>query len=233
MESADYIALVLVYLIIIVSLAASKILEKKSSKIDTRKVVHIGVGNFVFVWWMFSEPWIMEVFFAVPFTIILFFAMFKNTAVGRSDLGDLARNKGHKTGLFLYALSIVILVALCFGEHWTAASIGIVAMTYGDGFGSIIGKRFGKHKLINGKSFEGSFSVFAVTVVVSLVVVAFYGYLASQGLYSGSVDGIIPGWAACLLAGALTSIIELVTPGELDNLLNALLVAGAMVLLGL
>ena len=232
METQDYVALFLVYLIIAASLGLSMYLERKGSAADTRKVVHIGVGNFVFVWWMFTEGWIMLAFFTVPFAIILFLAMLKDNVVSRSKLGELS-NKGHKTGLFFYAITITILVVLC-PDHWTAASIGIVAMTYGDGFGSIIGKRFGKHKTFNGKSLEGSLGVFAFTAAMSAAVILFYGLLASSGWYpAGAYDAMVPAWAACLAAGALASVIEAVSKGFFDNLAVPLLVTLAMVLLGM
>ena len=232
METQDCVALVLVYLIIAASLGISMYLEKKGSSVDTRKVVHIGVGNFVFVWWMFTENWIMLAFFTVPFGIVLFLAMLKDNAISRSKLGTLS-NQGHKTGLFFYAVTITILVIACSG-HWTAASIGVVAMTYGDGFGSVLGRRFGKHKTFNGKSLEGSLGVFALTAVMAAVVILFYGLLASAGLYpAGAYGGIVPIWAACLIAGALASAIEAVSKGFFDNLAVPLIVALAMALLGL
>ena len=232
METQDCVALVLVYLIIAASLGISMYLEKKGSAVDTRKVVHIGVGNFVFVWWMFTENWIMLAFFTVPFAIVLFLAMLKDNAVSRSKLGTLS-NQGHKTGLFFYAVTITILVIAC-PDHWTAASIGVVAMTYGDGFGSVIGRRFGKHKTFNGKSLEGSLGVFALTAVMAAVVILFYGFLASAGFYpAGAYGGIVPIWAACLIAGALASVIEMVSKGFFDNLAVPLIVTLAMALLGL
>ncbi len=232
METQDCVALVLVYLIIAASLGISMYLEKKGSAVDTRKVVHIGVGNFVFVWWMFTENWIMLAFFTVPFAIVLFLAMLKDNAISRSKLGTLS-NQGHKTGLFFYAVTITILVIAC-PDHWTAASIGVVAMTYGDGFGSVIGRRFGKHKTFNGKSLEGSLGVFALTAVMAAVVILFYGFLASAGLYpAGAYGGTVPIWAACLIAGALASVIEMVSKGFFDNLAVPLIVTLAMALLGL
>jgi phytol kinase len=232
METQDCVALVLVYLIIAASLGISMYLEKKGSAVDTRKVVHIGVGNFVFVWWMFTENWIMLAFFTVPFAIVLFLAMLKDNAISRSKLGTLS-NQGHKTGLFFYAVTITILVIAC-PDHWTAASIGVVAMTYGDGFGSVIGRRFGKHKTFNGKSLEGSLGVFALTAVMAAVVILFYGFLASAGLYpAGAYGGMVPIWAACLIAGVLASVIEMVSKGFFDNLAVPLIVTLAMALLGL
>ncbi len=232
MEPQDWIALGLVYLIIIVSLSVSMYLEKKGSAIDTRKVVHIGVGNFVFVWWMFTEGWVMLAFFTVPFALILFLAICKNNAVSRSKLGDLS-NQGHKTGLLFYAITIAILVILC-PDHWSAASVGVVAMTYGDGFGSVIGKKFGRHKIINGKSLEGSFGVFALTFAVSMCVLLFYGFLASSGYYpAGAYGGIVPAWAACAIAGLIAAVVEVISSGVYDNLAVPLTVTLAMVLLGL
>jgi phytol kinase len=182
---------------------------------------------------MFDNAWVMEAFFAVPFAIILFFAMLKDNAISNSALGDISQNKGHKQGLFLYVVSIVILVALCFNEHWTAASIGIVAMTWGDGFGSIIGKRFGKHSLIKGKSLEGTLAVFTVTVIVSLVLVAFLGMVGLPDPTGIRLTASIPMWACCIVAGATVSVTEMVSPGWMDNIVNCMAVTGVMILLGL
>ena len=60
----NVIGLILVYAVIAVSLLVSVHLKRNGSKIDPRKVTHIGVGNFVFIWWMFSEGWVMLAFFA-------------------------------------------------------------------------------------------------------------------------------------------------------------------------
>jgi len=228
----DFIALALVYAIIIVSLAISFTLDKRGTSIDTRKIIHIGIGNFVFVWWMFSASWIMLVFFTVPFTVLLFFAMMKDNAVAKSKIGEIS-NKGHKTGLFFYAISITVLVALFF-DHWVAASIGIIAMTYGDGFGSIIGKKYGRHKIINGKSAEGSMGVFFGTAIMTTVILLFYTFLVTNGYYPrGDVIASVSIWIIPLIAGAFTSIIELLSPGAYDNLIIPLSVSALMVLLGL
>lgn len=233
MVTDDYIALVLVYLIIACSLGLAMLAERRTSW-DSRKIVHIGVGTFVFVWWMFSENWIMLVFFTVPFAVLLFLAMLKDNAVSRSKLGELSQEKGHKTGLFLYAITITIMVLFFFGDHWVAASVGIVAMTWGDGMGSVVGRRFGKHKWFKGKSMEGSLGVFLATVVMAAVVIGFYGMLASQGCYpAGAYDACIPAWAACIAAGAIAAVLEAVCPGEVDNLAIPIVVAVVMVAIGL
>lgn len=233
MTTEDIIALALVYLIIVVSLGVSLTCKKKGVKVDYRKIVHIGVGNFVFVWWAFSASWIMLVFFVIPFAVVLAFAMMKDNKVAKSEIGELS-HAGHTEGLFLYAVSIGILVFFLFTDHWTAATIGIVAMTYGDGFGGVIGKRFGKHRLLEGKSLEGSIGVFAATAIVSAVVLLFYGWLITSGYFPrGDVTGLIPWWGLALTAGATCAVLEAVTPGRVDNLANSIGTAVVMVLLGL
>ncbi len=239
MNVQDIIALVVVYLIIAASLGLSLYVQKKGINWDNRKIIHIGVGSFIYVWWAFTANWIMLVFFAVPFAIILFLAMFPGNPVSDSKLGEVTNDMGHRYGLFLYVVTINILVAFFFddgclgGEHWLASSIAIVGMTRGDGYGSIVGKKFGKHKIINGKSLEGTFAVFAATFVFSIIVIVFYGYLASQGLFLGKTVEIVYGILCAAVAGIIAAIVEAVCPGDIDNLLIPMCILGGMCLLGL
>ena len=233
MITQDYIGLVLVYAIILASLGIALLVERIDPSINVRKIVHVGVGNFVLVWWMFSAGWIMLAFFAVPFALVLFLAMFKNNLVAKSKLGELTKEKGHVTGLFFYVVSIAVMIVFFFPEHWLAASIGIVAMTYGDGMGSVIGRRFGRHKIINGKTLEGSFGVFIGTFVAASIITMLYVWLSSNGHYVGDVSAIIPLWSTCALIGLWSAFLEAVCPGEYDNLAISITSAIILVLLGL
>ena len=236
METQDIVALILVYLIIVAALLLSQYVQKKGINWDCRKIVHIGVGSFIYVWWAFTANWIMLAFFAVPFAIVLFFAMFPGNPISDSKLGELTNDMGHRYGLFLYVVSICLLVAFFF-DHWLAATIAIVAMTRGDGFGSIIGRKYGKHKLLHGKSLEGSLAVFGATFIVSLIIVAFYGFLATQGLFGvhfrGPTVEMVAGIGYCLVAGVLASVIEAAAPGDFDNLLIPMIIAIVLVTLGM
>lgn len=234
MLTQDIIGLIMVYSIIATSLCISIHLHNKGSKIDSRKITHIGVGNFIFVWWMFSQGWIMLAFFAIPFAIILFIVMIGNNPLSKTELGDISNNLGHRSGLFLYVVSIMILI-LFFFDHWLAATLGIVAMTYGDGSGSIFGRRFGKHKTINGKSLEGSMGVFLMTSLVSGIIILFYTFLSNDvsWAHTDTVTATIPMWCVCLLSGVLTAIVETICPGNSDNLVIPISVALLCVTLGL
>ena len=249
MTTNDIIGLVLVYGLIVAALVVSLIVEKKCPNIDNRKVVHIGVGNFVFVWWMFTESWVMLAFFTVPFAIILFLAMFRGNAIGESKLGELTR-QGHNTGLFLYAITITVLVLFFFRdgwlsaifpdagrEHWLAASIAIMAMTYGDGFGSVVGRRIGKHKIIHGKSLEGSIGVFCATTIMACVMFALFSALDGLTLngitYFFDTSGIIPWFLIAPIAGLLSAVLEALCNGDYDNFVNPIIIGLVLVALGL
>ena len=237
MQVQDIVALIIVYLIIGSALALSQYVQKKGMNWDNRKVIHIGVGAFIYIWWAFTENWIMLAFFAIPFAIVLFFAMFPGNPVSDSKLGEVTNDMGHRYGLFLYVVSICIMVAFFF-DHWIAATVAIVAMTRGDGFGSIIGKKYGKHKLIHGKSLEGSIGVFAFTAGISFFVIMLYGFLYTTLpdygiLVNAATVGIVSAIGYSLLAGTIATVVEAVAPGDFDNLLISLCVAVPLVLLGL
>ena len=249
MTTNDIIGLVLVYALIVAALLLSLLVEKKLPNIDSRKVVHIGVGNFVFVWWMFTQSWVMLVFFTVPFAIILFIAMFRGNAISESKLGELTR-KGHNTGLFLYAITITVLVVFFFKdgllysifpdlgrEHWLAASIAIMAMTYGDGFGSVVGRRIGKHKIIHGKSLEGSIGVFFATTIMACIMFALFsainGITFNGITYMFDTAGLIPWFLIAPIAGLLSAVLEAICNGDYDNFVNPIIIGLVLVALGL
>lgn len=236
--TVDIVALILVYVYIGAVLGLSLYAEKHWPNIDNRKIVHIGIGNFVFIWWMFINQWVMLVFFTVPFAVILFIAMFKNNFISNSKLGELTR-KGHVTGLFLYVVSINILVIFFFKDHWVAASIAIIAMTWGDGFGSIIGRRWGKHKIIHGKSLEGSLGVLGATFIIGMITYVVFMAIGQADLVLwGSpiildTSLIIPWPLAILAASVLTAVLEAICNGDYDNFVNPLAVGALLWLLGM
>ncbi len=237
METQDIVALILVYLVIVAALVLSQFVQKHNINWDSRKIVHIGVGFFIYIWWAFTENWIMLAFFAIPFAIVLFFAMFPGNKISDSKLGELTNDMGHRYGLFLYVISICILVAFFF-DHWIAATVAIVAMTRGDGFGSVVGKKFGRHKILHGKSLEGSIGVFAATAIISFFVIMVYGFLYTTmpdyGIYVNAMTvGIVAAVGYSLLAGTIASVVEAIAPGDFDNILIPMCVAVPLVLLGL
>jgi phytol kinase len=230
--ASDAYGLVIVYLLIIVTLLLYVFLKRKDVCLDRRKMIHILIGNFVFIWWLFDSELPMLVFFTIPFMVLLFLSAPDSEVsfLRQSIIGE-ASQKGHSYGLFFYAVSITVLVAFFF-DHFIAASIGVIAMSYGDGFGSIVGRRMGKHPIKGSKTLEGSLGVFTATFIMTLVVVSFYDFIIGQGLYYTSFTGSFPLLLMAFIAGAFTAVVELYSPGEYDNLIIPISVALLMAILG-
>ena len=118
-------------------------------------------------------------------------------------------------GLVYYSITWTILAYLFF-DHMIVIAIGIFAMSYGDGFASLIGMKYGKHKyniVGDEKSFIGTFSMFLFTFITMLVAIVYYKMVQSSG-FEFSLISI--GFLA--LFAAVGAIVEGFTPKGLDNL---------------
>lgn len=183
---------------------ASAILRRfKQDPELVRKVVHIGTGNVLLIaWWLQIPTWLC-VTAGVTFTAIALASHYTNILPMIHDVG-------RKTyGVFYYALSITILVALFWDRHPQYAVIGVMVMSWGDGMAALIGKRFGKHTFVhmgNKRSFEGSFAMFATSLIVMLSIF-------------GSTHGIQPrDLGVAIPVAAIAAILEAYSPGGTDNI---------------
>ena len=119
-------------------------------------------------------------------------------------------------GLVYYSISWTVLAYLFF-DNPEVIAIGIFAMSYGDGFASLIGKRYGKTKYIffgDEKSYVGSFT---------MVIITFFMMIISLIYYSKSFTII----TILILAiiSIIAAIIEGITPKGLDNLSVPLIIS--------
>lgn len=163
---SQVIGLLLSYLflgaIIVVSVLAQKV--AKVSNDTTRKIIHIGVGNWIlFAFTLFQTPFYL-VFVPATFVIINFlsykFSLIKSMEQEESSLG---------TVWYAVSLLVLVLVGYYTGQKELAIA-GILVMAYGDGLAAVIGRKFGKNKqfpcFLN-KSVPG----FIAMVVISFVVI--------------------------------------------------------------
>lgn len=228
----ELVPTLLVYLLIAGVLALFLFLRTRKVNIDTRKVLHILTGNFVFIWWMYDSQLPMLVFFGLPFMLLLYLSSPRSRSLRmRSNMIGQVSAEGHSLGLFFYATTITVMILLFF-DNFVAASIGIIAMTYGDGFSSLVGKRFGTHEIYKGKTMEGTAAAFIATSVMTYVVLLFFDFLISGGYYTISSLSSMPFTVVALVAGLFVATVELFCPGEYDNLITPLATAALMVLLG-
>jgi phytol kinase len=187
---------VLVFLIIGIStlLQKTKVLNDEGA----RKFIHIGVSN----WWIlamifFDNIWLASI---APVTFIgLNYASYKMNLIKAMERGG----KGN-LGTVYFPISLLILVLFTFAINQPfIGAIGILILGYGDGLAAVVGTKYGKVKLRNGKSLEGTFTMFVSSFIVAIVLLT---------MYAPSVF-----YLAIIVAIAAT-LIELYTPKGLDNL---------------
>lgn len=195
---------------------------------NPRKVVHIATGGIVFFWWTFDSNLVMASLAAFPFVPLLLLSTPRSPVefLRQGPLGARA-SEGHPYGLVLYAVSWTTLAYFLF-DDLLAASVAIAAMSFGDGMGELVGRRFGRIRYMENRTLEGSIAVFAATMASVLVLSWFYfdliGY--SYGtqpemvlLFSASVAGLV-------------TVLEAATPGAVDNLVIPLVVGCYLHVLG-
>lgn len=169
-----------------------------------RKIVHIGTGNVILLaWWLHIPAWVGITASILASIVTLLSYQFPIlpgiNSVGRKSLGT-----------FFYAVSIGVLVAWFWSinqPHY--AVLGILVMTWGDGFAALIGQRFGKHTYTlwgTKKSWEGSLTMFLVSYIVSSSIL-----LAVQG-------NNLPTWLVSLTIASVATALEAFSLYGIDNL---------------
>jgi len=203
--SGDIAGVLLVYIYVAILLIVTEKLLDKWPELS-RKFLHIMVGNVAFLLPIFQTSWVMAFVAAGPF-ILFTFLMSPYTPI--KSIKGRTSAAGHSMGLVYYAITWTILAYLFF-DNMVIIAIGILAMSYGDGFASIIGIRFGKKKYNvfgDQKSYVGSFAMFVFTFITTVVALIYYGISLSSDV------------VLVLLGIALVAaVVEGLTPKGLDNL---------------
>ncbi|MGD1822938.1 MAG: diacylglycerol/polyprenol kinase family protein [Pleomorphochaeta sp.] len=213
MFSMIYIGLILIL---------AYLLKKKTKVKDefVRKTIHILTAN----WWIILVNYFDNILFAIAGPIC--FVFFNSLFVFYPNVGEKigCPNKKRNLGLVYYPFSVLILVLWVYTDVITlyAATIGVFAMGYGDGFAAIFGSLWGKKRIplpTGGKTYFGSIVMLIVCVISSFVVLS---VMTNFSINDKLLISIIVGVSAAFL--------EVVTPLGLDNisvpLLTALLVGG-------
>lgn len=226
LTEGDLLGLLGVYGYVLAVVVVSWLLRDRMS--NARKLVHILTGGIVFFWWSFDSAAVMAGLAALPFVPLLLLATPRSPVafLRKSPLGQRS-SEGHPYGLVLYAISWTMIAYLLFDDLF-AASIAIAAMSFGDGMGELVGRRYGKIHYLPRRTFEGSLAVFLATLVSILVISWFYFGLID---YPGGTQPELLVLFAFAVAG-FVAFLEAVTPGAVDNLVLPLLVAGWLHMMG-
>jgi len=196
----DIVGIALVYIYVAILLIITEKIISNKYPIASRKILHIMVGNIAFFLFIFETKEAMAFMAAGPF-ILFTFLMSPYSPI--KSVKDKLSESGHGLGLVYYAIAWTIL-AYFFFDHTEIIAIGILAMSYGDGFASVIGVKFGEHKykIFNDqKSFEGSIAMFIFTLILFVIALVYYEisftftmfiYLVGISIVAAFVEGCTP-----------------------------------------
>jgi dolichol kinase len=167
----------------------------------TRKVIHIGVGMWVFGTIALFQRWQMAVIPPLAF-VVLNYLSYRFNLLKSMETGD----KG-SLGTVYFPVAFAALIAL-FWDRPALLAASLMPMTWGDALGAIVGQKWGRRRLgLNGRSLEGSAAVFVFSLVsVALTLMLMGSMSAAQALGIGG------------LVAAAATVVELVSPWGLDNL---------------
>jgi dolichol kinase len=225
-SEGDVFGLIGVYGYVACVMALSWILRNRVR--SPRKIVHVLTGGIVFFWWSFDSRIVMAGLAALPFVPLLLLATPRSPVafLRNSLLGDRS-SEGHPYGLVLYAVSWTMIAYFLF-DDLVAASIAIAAMSFGDGMGELVGRRYGRLRYSPGRTLEGSAAVLLASFISIAVIIWFYFDII--GYAFGTQPSMIVLFSFAV-AGFVT-LVEAITPGAVDNLVIPLVVAGFMHVMG-
>jgi len=206
-----------------------------------RKILHMSMGNIVFLLWLLTSPWTALVIAGsfVVFSLLIthrmqLYFLTELSHAGKRTLFRKAYRKvitklslisasdaGNEFGLVYYCVAFTVL-AIIFYDRPIIIAAGMLPLACGDGMGAVIGRKFGAHRfaIIDRKSVEGSLAVFAGTAIAVFAGLVFYSMAPAPAL-----------WKA-LIIGVITMIVEALAPRGLDNLAIPASAVIAFLLLG-
>lgn len=215
----DILGLILSYVYATSLLILSEMLVRKFGwkQFITRKLVHIGAGMWVWGILYFFDNWYMGI---IPFATFIIF----NYILYKFHILQGVDEKDSSPGTVYFAFSITVLFGLFWRTGISADQVylavaAVMAMTWGDGLASLIGKTWGKRTYTffkHSRTLEGSAAMFFAAFLVIWVTLT---YLPGSGLSPLSLpfdSGLIIGIS--LLAAFVGTFAEAVSPAGTDNL---------------
>ncbi|MDZ7335362.1 MAG: hypothetical protein ONB13_03835 [candidate division KSB1 bacterium] len=201
----DILGLILSFAFVFLMIFLATLIQKlfKLSNEFSRKIIHIAVGNWVFIALYFFDDWYIALIGPVAFILINFLS-YKFTIFKAMELEE------KNPGTIYYPISLAICTLLTYSQHplLILPYVGIMAMTWGDGMAAVIGQQWPIRQLRPRKSLAGSISFFIFTLASCLI------YLAIEAKHLSSTEVLL----FSLFAALIGMIIELFSPKNLDNL---------------
>lgn len=193
------------YGFIAIIILLSMLLSKKGiiGSEGSRKFIHIGVANWYFIalifiedpndfWWLIIPP--------------ISFVGLNYISYKKQLISSMERDGKGNLGTVYYPIALLIVLILSFEvfNNPYLGLMGVLIMGYGDGFAAVIGSKYGKKDIGNGKTLLGVLTMFVVSLLTATTIVMI-------------LDGIAYLWIGLIIA-LIATLIEYITPKGLDNL---------------
>ena len=226
---SDLLLVLITYIYVFATILIPVYLKKKEkiSKFQARKAVHLFAGLSVLTTPYFGFPW-WAVLIAGSLTILVYMSSKKSKVKQLKELyesiGEEAEEKvGYLQGPFHYCISITVLILIfvIFAPTQMYFPIaGILLMIVSDTLASVVGKRYGRHKIkipwIKGiRSIEGSLAFFISGYILCFLAFTLLGVTNPlTQTHIGLMDALI----YSLIASFLAMFIEISSPSTWDDL---------------
>jgi len=218
--SRDVIGLILSFAFVFFMIFLATVIQKlfKLSNDFSRKIIHIAVGNWIFIALYYFQDWYVAIIGPVAFILINFLS-YKFTIFKAMELDE------KNPGTIYYPISLAVCTLLAYSKQpiLILPYLGIMAMTWGDGMAAVIGKKFPIKMIRPGKSIGGSTTFLVFTFVVSMI----YLLVETNNL---SMQTIV---IYSLGTAAIGGVIELFSPRNLDNLTVPIILGAIGFLVGI
>ncbi|MDP2036086.1 MAG: phosphatidate cytidylyltransferase [Ignavibacteria bacterium] len=176
----------------------------------SRKVVHVAAGSWLIFWLVYdSSHWTkyLNITAAFIWTILLLVKGFTakvddkavKTMTRTGDRSELLR------GPLYFTLVMNLLGTVFYSTPFALTAMGF--LTWGDGLAPVVGTRYGKHsyKVFSNKTIEGSITFFVLGLA---------GAVLFNILFGNSIN-----LEFMLICAALATVVEGISPRDLDNIL--------------
>ncbi|MDW8020491.1 MAG: phosphatidate cytidylyltransferase [Chloroherpetonaceae bacterium] len=211
-------AIMVVYVFSLVALLNFCVVRLGLAPDLSRKITHIGAGCLVlFLALLDDSHW--SKYLNITILVIWFFLLIQKGffADENDEAVKIMTRTGDRTELLKGPFYFVIVSIICATVFYKTFA-GVAAMgflTFGDGLAPVIGTRMGKLKyhLLSQKSIEGSLTM----LVAGIIGAAFFVWV------------VIPqelNFARLMALGAIATLVEAVSPKEIDNFLIPIGVIG-------
>lgn len=201
----DVLGLILSFAFVFLMIFLATLIQKlfTLSNDFSRKIIHIAVGNWIFIALYYFKDWYIAIIGPVAFILINFLS-YKFTIFKAMELEE------KNPGTIYYPISLAICTLFTYSHKplLILPYLGIMAMTWGDGMAAVIGKQWPIRELRPRKSLGGSAAFFIFTLAASMI----YLWLETSQFSAATI------FSYALMAALIGGVIELFSPKNLDNL---------------